>query len=385
MPCRKLYYEDPLVSCFTAAVTGCTPREGGFAVTLDATAFFPGGGGQPGDTGALGGARVLSMEEDGEELYHLCDRPLAVGDTVEGRLDWEPRFAHMQQHTGEHILSGLIHDAYGFANSGFHMGAQRMEVDFDGYLTLEQLLPLERLANEAVWENRPLRCRTPDPEELAGLTYRTKRALPWPVRIVEVAGVDRCACCGVHVATTGQVGPIKILSATRFHGGVRVELVCGRQAMDYLWEVWDQNRRISQALSAQPLATAGAVEGLREALAQERLRGAQLQKQVFAATARAYRGQTLALHFAPDLTGAELRLLAEAISLEAAVAAVFSPSPAGLGYCLAAREADLRELGKRLTQALSGRGGGKPQFQQGTLRATEAQVRAFFGEDPEFC
>ena len=242
---RKLYYEDCNLTEFTARVTACEEAKGGFRVTLDATAFYPEGGGQPWDLGTLGEANVLEVWEEGEEVIHLCDRPLHVGETVTGVIDWNRRFDLMQQHTGEHILSGVIHAKYGYHNVGFHMGADVITIDFDGLIPTEDLKELEDTVNAAIWQDLAVKCWYPSPEELPQVGYRTKKALPWPVRIVEVPGYDKCACCGVHTATTGQVGLVKIFSSMKFHGGSRLEMACGKRAMDLLTAVFDQNRLVS--------------------------------------------------------------------------------------------------------------------------------------------
>ena len=377
MECRKLYYEDCLLRSFTATVTGCDPTEKGWEVTLDATAFYPEGGGQACDLGTLGNARVLDVRERDGRIIHLCDAP--VSGSVEGLLDWERRFDLMQQHTGEHILSGLIYDRFGWHNTGFHVGKDTMEVDFSGPIPADALAELEQQANAIVWENRPIRCWIPSPEELPGVTYRTKRALDWPVRIVDIPGADTCACCGVHVATTGQVGLIKILSAAKFHGGIRLQLVCGKRAYDHIAAVYEQNRQVSQLFSAKVLETGAAAQKASEALAAEKLRANTLQSQLFDRMAEDYVNQKDVLCFADPLDGGQLRELAEKISAKCSgYAAVFSPKDGGFTYCLAQPDGDLRQLCKDMNAALSGRGGGKPPFQQGTVSATEEKIRAFF-------
>ena len=378
MECRKLYYEDCLLRSFTATVTGCDPTEKGWEVTLDATAFYPEGGGQACDLGTLGNARVLDVRERDGRIIHLCDAP--VSGSVEGLLDWERRFDLMQQHTGEHILSGLIYDRFGWHNTGFHVGKDTMEVDFSGPIPADALAELEQQANAIVWENRPIRCWIPSPEELPGVTYRTKRALDWPVRIVDIPGADTCACCGVHVATTGQVGLIKILSAAKFHGGIRLQLVCGKRAYDHIAAVYEQNRQVSQLFSAKVLETGAAAQKATEALAAEKLRANTLQSQLFDRMAEDYVNQKDVLCFAEQLDGGQLRELAEKISAKCSgYAAVFSPKDGGFTYCLAQPDGDLRQLCKDMNTALSGRGGGKPPFQQGTVSACEADIHSFFG------
>ena len=379
---RKLYYEDCHLQQFTATVTGCQRAENGWQITLDATAFYPEGGGQACDLGTLGNARVLDVREQEEQIFHLCDGPLNVGETVTGTLDWERRFDLMQQHSGEHILSGLVNQKYGFHNAGFHVGKEVMEIDFDGLIPPEDIPLLEDQANRVIWQNLPIHCHIPDPDDLAKASYRSKRALPWPVRLVQIPDTDSCACCGVHVAYTGEIGLMKILSWTKFHQGVRLELVCGKRAWNYLQQVFAQNRQISQALSAKPLETAEAVKKLQSSLTEEKFRSTGLQKQVFAGIAKDYVNQSNVLHFADSLEPGQVRELADAIAQACTGwAAVFSPRECGYGFCLASREADLRQLGKDMTAALNGRGGGKPNFQQGTVSAEESAIRKFFEKE----
>ena len=382
MKTRKLYYEDCHLRQFTATVTGCVSTEKGWQITLDATAFYPEGGGQACDLGSLGSVQVLDVREQDDTVIHLCDGPLEVGSSVTGCLDWDRRFDLMQQHSGEHILSGLVSQKYGFHNAGFHVGKDVMEIDFDGLIPPEDIPGLEAQANQVIWQNLCIHCHIPDPEALAQATYRSKRALPWPVRLVQIPDTDSCACCGVHVASTGEIGLIKILSWTKFHQGVRLELVCGKRAWDYLQQVFFQNRQVSQQLSAKPLETAGAVKKLQDALAEEKFRCAGLQKQVFSAIAKDYVNQQDVLHFANSLEPGQVRELADSIAqVCCGWAAVFSPREGGYSYCLASRDTDLRQLGKAMTASLNGRGGGKPNFQQGTVAAEEAQIRSFFEQE----
>lgn len=376
---RKLFYEDSHLQEFTARVTGCTQCDGSWQVTLDATAFYPEGGGQSCDLGTLGGVNVLDVRESGQEILHLCDGPLDVGTEVTGRIDWVRRFDLMQQHTGEHILSGLIHEKFGYHNTGFHVGADCMEVDFDGPIGPEDLAELELRANEAVWADIPLKCWTPDPEELQTVFYRTKRALPWPVRIVQVPGYDSCACCGVHVKRTGEVGLIKILSCTRLRGGVRLQMVCGARAYRHTVTIFEENRLVSQAFSVPMEATGAGARKMNDALTAEKARSAHLLSRIFDSIAAEYAGRENAVHFEEGLEPGQVRVLADKIAgVISGWCAVFSGEDGNYAYCLAAREGDLRPMGKEMTAALQGRGGGKPNFQQGSLRTTQQQIQAFF-------
>ena len=380
MECRTLYYEDCHLSRFTARVTACQQAQKGWEIQLDATAFYPEGGGQAADTGTLGGVPVTHVREKDGKIYHLCSAPLEVGAQVEGILDYAGRFDRMQQHSGEHIVSGLIHSRWGWHNTGFHMGSDVITIDFDGVFPAQELPSLEAAANEAVWRNIPLKIWTPSEQELPNVRYRTKRALPWPVRVVEVPGVDSCACCGVHVSQTGEVGLVKLVSIMSFRGGSRMEMACGRRALNILNHAFDQNRQVSQAFSAKITETGAAARKMNEALAAEKYRSAGLQKQIFQSVAESYVNRSNVLHFEAGLESGQVRELADVIADRCdGFAAVFSGTDdTGYGYCLVAQQGDLREFGKAMTFALSGRGGGKPNFQQGRVSASEAEIRNFF-------
>ncbi len=380
METKQLYYVNSHTSRFSATVLSCAETPRGYAVVLDQTAFYPEGGGQAADTGMLGTVRVLDTREQEERIVHFCDGPLNVGETVEGVIDYDLRFDRMQQHTGEHIVSGLINARWGWHNTGFHMGTESTTIDFDGVIAPEELPAIELQANEAVWKNLPVRCWVPSPEELPGVTYRTKRALPWPVRIVEVPGYDSCACCGTHTAFTGEVGLIKLLSAVPFRGGTRIEMACGKRALAILNLAFDQNRQVSQAFSAKWQETGEAARKMNETLAAHKYRITGLERQLFAGISAGYAGRGDVLHFEEGLDSVAVRELADAIAeLCGGTAAVFSGSDdGGYAFCLVTRSGDLRQLGKEMTKALNGRGGGKPICQQGRVSAVRADIEAFF-------
>ena len=383
METEKLFYKDCHLSRFSARVLRCETGVDGFRVVLSATAFYPEGGGQPGDTGTLGGTAVLDTREEGGEIIHLCREPLTVGETVEGQIDYDRRFGFMQQHTGEHMVSGILHRRFGLHNTGFHIGAEGVTVDFDGVVPPELLPEIEAEANRGVWRNIPLHIFTPSPEELPNVTYRTKRELPWPVRIVEIPGFDSCACCGVHCVATGEVGLVKLFSSIPFRGGSRMLMACGGLALDILNRAYQQNKLVSQAFSAPMGETGEAAGRMNDLLAQQKYRITALERRIWDGIAEGYRGKGNAVHFEPGLDGTGIRELADRIAASCGgVAAVFSGEEGSYGFCLASREEDLRPLGKRLTQSLQGRGGGKPAFQQGTVKASRQEIEAFFRDQP---
>ena len=380
MQTRKLYYEDSHLQTFRGTVQACERTEKGWEIILDATAFYPEGGGQAADTGVLGAVRVLDTKERGETVVHLCDGPLAVGTVAEGTIDYAARFLRMQQHSGEHIVSGIIHRRYGYHNVGFHMGSQLITIDFDGVIPPEDLPKIEAEANRAVWSNLPVKCWYPSEEELPQVFYRTKRALPWPVRIVQVPDFDSCACCGTHVQSTGEIGLVKLFTAVGLRGGTRMEMACGSAALELLNEAYEQNKLVSQAFSAKIPETGAAAQRMNAALAEQKYRIVGLEKRIFAGIAQSYAGQGQVVHFEENLENTAVRELADAIAdCCGGTAAVFSGSDeAGYAFCLVTRSGDLRQLGKDMTKALNGRGGGKPNFQQGRVQAARADIETFF-------
>ncbi len=249
METEKLYYADPFLTDFTATVLDCQPGKNGYLVTLDRTAFYPEGGGQPADHGVLDGAVVTDVKEKNSVILHNVDRAVEIGKTVTGTIDWGRRFDHMQQHSGEHICSGLICERFHCDNVGFHMGADIVTIDFNADISWEELLEIEAKANQYLYENHPIDIQFHRGAELEAIDYRSKKALEGDVRIVAFPGADCCACCGTHVLRSGQVGLVKFLSVQKFREGVRIELLCGKRALEYLSRTWEQAKAIGQRLS----------------------------------------------------------------------------------------------------------------------------------------
>ena len=375
----KLYYDDVLMQEFDATVLSCAPGKNGWAVVLDRTAFYPEGGGQPSDHGTLGTVAVTDVHEKDGVITHTCDGPLPVGAAVHGAIDWARRFDHMQQHSGEHIVSGLLCAAYGCDNVGFHLGEDTVIIDYNADIPWEGVLAIEKKANQYIWENHPFEVLWPTAEELSALPYRSKKALTGAVRITSFPGADMCACCGTHVVHSGQVGLVKFLSCQKFRDGVRLELLCGQRAMDYLAMNWEQNRTVSQALSVKPQATAAAVGKLQSELSALRQRVTALEEASFAATAESCRGQGDVLLVTEALQGDGVRRLCDAVSqVCGGRSAVFAGAEGAYRYAIIHPGNDISALVKSLNAALHGRGGGRDGFAQGSVAATEAEIRAFF-------
>ena len=377
---KKLFYDSAYIRTFEAKVLSCEKGKKGYEVVLDQTAFYPEGGGQPSDTGALNGVKVLHVSEKGEEIIHELEAPLEEGVLAEGVIDWKKRYDNMQQHTGEHIFSGLVHKHFGYDNVGFHMGTDEVTVDFNGVLTQEQLDELEDEANQLIYDNVPVKVFYPSKEELEELDYRSKKELTGLVRIVEIPGGDICACCGIHVETTGEVGLIKLRTMINYKGGVRISMLCGRRAlMDYRERLKDEIR-ISNLLSAKLALVPDAVEKMKNESQEKDLALGRLWQQLLEKKTESYPESTEVLAvFEEGLSPVQLRQLATMLyeKGKGKIVGVFSGNEDEqvYQYALGSSQADMRKLSKAMNGALNGRGGGSNLMAQGTFKAAESAIR----------
>ena len=380
METEKLYYTDPFLTTFTAKVLSCEAGKGGYLVTLDRTAFYPEGGGQPADHGTLGGIAVTDVHEKDGVVIHTVEKAVEIGENVTGSIDWARRFDHMQQHSGEHILSGILCHNYHCDNVGFHLGADTVTIDYNTDISWEEALAAEYQANQVIWADAPVEITYPSPAELEQLDYRSKKALTGKVRIVTFPEADCCACCGTHVLRAGQVGIIKVLSCQKFRSGVRMEILCGERAWRYLSGTYDQAHAVGQHLSVKPLEAAAAVERLTEELTAAKARMAELEGEVFSHKAHAYCGKGDVVLVEPPLRPDGVRRLADAVARESGgLAAVFAGEDGRYNYALVRADgADIAPLVKSMNAALTGRGGGRSGFAQGSVQADADTIHAFF-------
>lgn len=379
MDTRKLYYEDAYMRKFTAEVVRCERAGDGWDVALTATAFFPEEGGQTADTGALGPVRVTDAHEKNGVILHRTDGPLEPGQTVEGVLDWPERFRKMQDHTGEHIVSGLVHAKYGYENVGFHLGSDGCTVDFDGELTRSQLDEIEWQANQAVWRNVAVTARFPAAPELAAMIYRSKLDLTENVRIVTVEGVDMCACCAPHVSSTGQIGAIKILDFMRHRGGTRLWMKSGADALTDYRARYEAAAAISGLLNVPQGDIAAGVERLIEQRDGLKRELADLRRQMAAEKAAAL--PETEGHLAVFFDGDEdaLRTLANAgMEKCGGVCAVFSGTDGAWRFVMASAHTDMRKFIKENGPSIQARGGGQERMISGRSAASRAEIEAFF-------
>lgn len=381
---NKLYYDSAYIKEFEAQVLSCQEGKKGWEITLSATAFYPEGGGQPADTGILGNVRVTDVHEKDGQVVHYTDGPLPVGEMVRGVIDWDRRFQHMQEHSGEHLVSGLIHQRFGYDNVGFHMGTDEVTIDFNGTLEWADLMAIEEKANGMIWENLEISAVYPEKDEPDAMEYRSKKELTGAVRIVSIPGGDVCACCGTHVERTGEIGLVKFLSMIHYKGGVRISLLCGKRAVEDYERKRDQVQRISVLLSARPGEIARAVEKLKdeEAKLQEKLVAA--YDKLLASEVRGIKeGDGDIFILEPDFEAIQLRHLVNRLLEEKKGRTVLALGGATEGsflYVLGSRDGDMRRLSRELNGLLNGRGGGSAQMAQGTFFATKDQLQAILKE-----
>ncbi|MBQ1322393.1 MAG: alanyl-tRNA editing protein, partial [Erysipelotrichaceae bacterium] len=269
---KELYYDDAYLSEFQATVLSCEEDKKGYALTLDATAFYPEGGGQPYDTGTLNEAKVLEVHRRDDRIIHTVDTYLKPGTIVNGKVDFERRFDLMQQHSGEHVFSGLVHKHFGYDNIGFHLGEKEVVLDFSGPLDHKDLSMIEAECNRMIQKNIPVEVTYPNDEELSNLDYRSKKELSGRIRIVSIRDCDVCACCGTHVRKIGEVGYCKVLSLTTKKGNARVSVLFGKRATDYMARIYDEVTAISALISKNPLEILEGVRHLQDEVLQKGLK-----------------------------------------------------------------------------------------------------------------
>ena len=377
---EKLYYQNPYTFSFSATVLSCSQVNDQYLVELNRTAFFPEEGGQYADTGLLAGIPVVDVKEKGGVIYHTLTAPLPVGTEVMGQVDEPQRLRKMQNHTGEHIVSGLFHSLYGLSNVGFHLGHDDVTIDLNGELSREDLCRVEYLANEAIWKNLPIRAEFPSPEVLATLEYRSKLELTENVRIVTIPGYDVCACCAPHVAYTGEVGQIKLLDFARYKGGVRIHMLCGMDALADYHARYLATAAISTKLTAPQKEVVDAVNRLAAELQEKKAQIAKLQTALAEEILRTLPdSDTPALFFEDRLDTPARRVLVNGAAEKRPLAALFAGDDVkGYTFLIASNTIDLRPFSKTMTATLGGKGGGSASMVQGTLTAPRCEIEEYF-------
>ena len=374
---HKLYYEDSYCTIFQATVVKCVLSNDQYHVVLDQTAFYPEGGGQSCDTGILENIPVESVYIKEETIYHVIKEPLIVGMPVTGKIDFKRRFDYMQQHTGEHIVSGLINKHYGYNNVGFHLSEDYMTADFDGVLKPDMLLEIENLANMAVYENLPIQVEIFDNEKNIMKEYRSKIEIEGSVRLVTIEGYDTCACCGTHTNYTGEVGIVKIIENQKYKGGSRITILCGRRALRDYEEKTTITGEISQLLSSKPGLLLEAVTKQQQDITHLKQRLTEASTALFKMKAEQHTNKTKnpICIIEENLTVEELKCFCNIlIEKTEAVCLIVCEKENGLNYALGCSVENMQPVCKILNQVFDGKGGGK-KVCQGTFKSTLQELK----------
>ena len=366
---EKLFYKNSFMQEFDATVISCTEDKKGWAIVLDATAFYPEGGGQPADHGVIqwgeNSVNIIDVREKGEVITHYADGQIPQGTVVHGTIDWRRRFDFMQQHTGEHIFSGVVNSMFGYSNVGFHLSERENVVDFDGPLSKEEIKAIMDSCNRTVWANQPVDAGFP--ENVKELEYRSKKELQGAIRIVRAGDADICACCGTHTATTAQAGPIVALNSQAYKGGTRITIACGNRAVEYLKQRNDDCYNISHQLSVPVENIKEAVTARLDEIGQLKFALANAKRQLIAVWAESARTDgEICVMIKEDLQSNEIQLLTSLLAEKAKTAVVMSPqTDAPPKLCITSSAYDTNKLGRHISATLGGKGGGKPGTYQG--------------------
>lgn len=377
MEMNELFYREPYLKEFDSVVLTCEESKQGYVITLEDTLFYPEGGGQPCDFGTLNAIDVIDVQRKNDIVYHTVKEEIPVGKKVHGIIDWKRRFDHMQNHTGEHIVSGIIHKHYGYENVGFHMG-DVIQIDMSGPLTWEQLMLVEQEANEVIYSNVPVEITYPTKEELEKIPYRSKKELIGKVRIVTIGDADICACCGTHVAYTGEIGLVKILSVIKHKDGVRIEMLSGNRALEFLRKEHEEAQHISQALSAKVLEIDQAVDKLLVSNEQLYLQKKNMADILLEQKINIYEeGASFVLDFEEGMERTSLVNFADKLLKEKNIGtvAICNQERQGYSYIILSQSLNLRDYVKELNTSLNGKGGGKPDIIQGSFQANKEEIK----------
>ena len=381
---EKLYDNDSYLTEFDCRIISFGEDNGRIYIETDRTAFFPEGGGQTSDKGYLNELYISDVQIVGDRIFHYTDNtPEALSslqnkDTLHGKIDFKKRFSDMQQHSGEHIVSGIICSSFNYNNVGFHLGTEVVTLDFDGELSREDIDRIEFLANKAIWDNKEILVHFPSDEELKSIGYRSKIEIEGQTRLVEIPGIDVCACCAPHVKMTGEIGIIEIVNFERYKGGTRISILCGERALRDIRHKLEENRKVSVLTSSKQIETSLFVEKLKDDKEKADYQIVGLQRELLSLKAEAISTEEKIIIFDNNLQGKLLSDFALSIMEKAEnFAACFCGESGSYKYCIVSSKTDLRDMCKALNGAFCGRGGGKPQIVQGSLSGSEADIKDF--------
>ena len=375
MPTIKLYENDSYIKNFSATVVSCEEKDGAYSVVLNQTAFFPEGGGQDADKGKINDADVLDVQIKNDVIYHKVNKPFNVNEEVTCTLDWETRFSRMQNHTGEHIVSGVIHSLFGYNNVGFHMNDTLVTLDVDGPLSDEDIKKVELKANNAIYENKSIKAIYPTAEELPDYDYRSKLDITEGVRLIEIEDYDLCACCAPHVAKTGEIGIIKIVSYIPYKKGTRIEMLCGALALNDYQNLHSTNKAVMNMLSAKRFEIAESVERIQGELSSARAENKKLLAEMASLKMENHISGNKICVFIDGVSYDELRNCSNSLIEEFEYCYLFSNTDTdNYIYVVSSKENNVREEVQNLNKTFKGKGGGRDTYAQGKIIGTKDEI-----------
>ena len=381
----KLYDLDAYATEFDAKVVSCEAvtynNQDVYAVILDRTLFFPEEGGQSPDKGTLDGKTVLDAQIKKDIVTHYLEQPVEAGATVHGVIDWKHRFSNMQQHSGEHIFSGIVHRDYGFNNVGFHLSDNIVTMDFDGVLSAEQVADVEYKVNEAIAKNVEITAAFPSKEELAALEYRSKIEIDGAVRIVTVDGYDVCACCAPHVKRTGEIGMLKVMSVQNYKGGVRISILCGFRALQAFRDKTEVVSSLTSLLSTSQETIVERVTQMKNTIQELKLQlGEVKQNMMFAKIYDIPLEEKDVILFEDDLDTQICRnVVNELVEEHQGINAVFvGNDEEGYRFILGSNVQDCKAVAVNLRDAFNAKCGGSATMIQGSVETTREKLEFFF-------
>lgn len=378
---ERLYDSDSYLIEFDCKVISLYSDDKYLYIKTDRTAFFPEGGGQTSDVGFFDDIYVENIQIINSEIIHFVEnseenvKKLTNKAVLHGKIDMKKRFSDMQQHSGEHIFSGIVNSLYGYNNVGFHLGSEVVTLDFDGVLDENDICKVETLVNKAVWDNLPIKVYFPSKQELSQLKYRSKIEIEGQTRIVEIPGIDVCACCAPHVKNTGEIGIVRVVNFERYKGGTRVSILCGERALEDIRKKCEQNRLVSVLTCAKQNETAAAVERLKAENEKLKYEITGLKRQILLNKAEQIEIGDRIIIFDNDLSGKLLSDFALSLMSKAkSFAACFAKEENVIKYCVVSENEDVRAISKLLNENFSGRGGGRKEIVQGSISACDEEA-----------
>ena len=376
---QEYYYSHPYAKELDTVVVFCHACKDGYEITLQDTIFYPEGGGQPCDKGTIQDITVLDVQRKEDKIVHILKQPLPLGEKVHCVINWEHRYDLMQNHTGEHIFSGLVKKLYGYSNVGFHMG-EYICADFQGDLTQGMIQEVERQVNQAIWDNLSVQEIFCSPHETAKYEYRSKIAIEGTTRIISVAGYDMCACCGMHVSHTGEIGICKVVNFEKTGNKTRVFLLSGRKAFVYLNHIQQENSKISKLLSAKPLELSSAVSDLGQRYLELQKSYRQLSTEIMLKDAKQIPMYDTILYTALLADYEAMRVFCNhCIKKGISTVMVIAKNEVGYAYVIMSRTIDLLSIRAAFNLRINAKGGGNDEMMQGSCTATPTEISHAFG------